>query len=298
MHRSALLLSLFAFACTSSFGGNPTSDHNSDHQELLKLVASPLPSGAVAQDAATFYGPDNLYKYMDGAADIFVEYGVRTMLHLDATAKGVDIAVDVFDMGTPEIAFGMYAAERSPNYKFIAMGAEGYRNAGILNFLQDRYYVKLAAFGEGADSLLQSFARELSARIGAKPSLPLLLTRLPADNRKPRSEQYIPSNPLGHPFLSPAYVVAYSEGDQESKLYVTLARDEADARQRLTQLGEHFAKTGQSKAAPEIGEAAIRANNSFEGGVIALVRGRYLLLLMNPRASGEPLLKSAAERLQ
>ncbi len=298
MLRSVIFLSVSAFICTDAIVGQPAATQNPDHQALSKLVAAPLPASAIAQDAATFYSPANLYKYMDGAADIFVEYGVRTMLHLDANAKGVDLTVDVFDMGTPEVAFGMYAAERSSDYEFISMGAEGYRNTGILNFLQDRYYVKLAAFGDGADAVLDSFARELSARIGANPKLPELLTRLPADSRKPRSEQYMPNNPLGHPFLGPAYMVVYIAGDQESKLYVTLARDGADAQQRLVQLEEHFAKTGQFKAAPEIGEGAIRASNSFEGGVIAIVKGRYLILLMNPAAGGEPILKNAAERLE
>lgn len=298
MLRGGSLISLFVLACAYAFAGQATSTPSSEHQELLKLVAEPLPAGAVALDAPSFYSPDNLYRYMDGAADIFVEYGVRTMLHLDAQVKAVDVTVDVFDMGSSDTAFGMYAAERSPDYQFIHLGSEGYWNTGILNFVQDRYYVKLAGFGDGADAVLETFARAISTNIGTNPAIPALLAQLPTENRRPHSEQYMPNNPLGHPFLGPAYVVAYSSGDKESKLYVTLARDDADAQQRLKQLEEHFAKTGKCKAAPELGEGAIQGSNSFEGTVIARVKGRYLLLMMNPAARGEQQLRDAAERLE
>jgi len=275
----------------STFGKAQSIAQEPSRQEILKLIPEPLPAGAVAQAVASFYGPDNLYQYMDGGADIFVLYGVRTLLHQEFRAKEVDVTVDIFDMGSSDTAFGMYAAERAPNYHFITIGAEGYQDAGVLNFLQDRYYAKLSGFGAGADAVLDAFARSLSARIGTKPVLPALLARLPSENRKPHSEQYMPKDPLGHPFLGPAFVVAYTSGDQESKLFVTLARDEADAQQRLKQLAEHFSKTGQCQAAPELGQGAIRASNSFEGNVVAQTKGHYLVLLMNPATGGERLIK-------
>ena len=296
LSRLAFLLIIILAVSVVSAAQNPAPEPN--RQELLRLIPEPLPAGAVAQAAASFYNPDNLYQYMDGGADIFVLYGVRTLLHQDFRAKEVDVTVDIFDMGSADTAFGMYAAERSPNYHFVTIGAEGYHDEGVLNFVQDRYYVKLAAFGTGADAVLAAFAGSLSARIGANPALPALLARLPSENRKPHSEQYMPKDPLGHPFLGPAYVVAYGAGDQETKLYLTLAADAADARQRLKQIAEHFSKTGQCKAAPELGEGAIRASNSFEGSVIALAKGRYVVLLLNPATGSERLLNAITNSLE
>jgi Family of unknown function (DUF6599) len=270
---------------------------DANRQQMLQLIADPLPAGAVAKQSAVFYGPDNLYEYMDGAADIFVLYGIHQLLHVDLRAKSADISVDVFDMGSADSAFGMYAAERSSGSHFIAIGAEGYQYEGMLNFLQDRYYVKLLGFGDGADAILDTFAKALSARIGTNPALPALLSKLPKDNRKPHSEQYMPADPLGHAFLGPAYMVAYTSGDQESKLFVTVARDEADAQQRLKQLEQHFTKTGHCEPAPELSEGAIHASNSFEGSVIARTKGRYLLLLVNPAKGSEQLLRIAAAGL-
>ena len=297
LRKITSFLALILFFC-GAFAATRVAGQSQSRQEMLKLIPDPLPSGIIVHNAASFFGPDNLYEYMDGGADIFLLYGVSDLLHLELQAKALDITVDVFDMGSPDSAFGMYAAERSRDEHYIAIGAEGYSNKGTLNFLEDRYYVKLAGFGDGADTVLDTLARAISARIGANPALPALLARFPAENRKPHSEQYMPNDPLGHPFLGPAYVAAYTLDGQESKLFVTLARDSVDAQQRLSQLQRHFASTGQCNAAPELGEGAIRASNSFEGSLIARPIGRYLLLLLNPTAGGDQLLRNAAEALK
>lgn len=289
---------VFVVALGSLLAAWQVPAHDSASSQLGSLLPSPPAAAGVAQGAPTFYGPDNLYQYMDGGADIFVLYGVRTLMHQDLRAGAVDVTADIFDMGSPDAAFGMYAAERSPEYKFLSLGAEGYRDTGILNFLQDRYYVKLAGFGQGADAVLEQMARAISIKIGTNPALPALLAKLPAEKRAPHSEQYIPKDPLGHPFLGPAYAVRYADGAEESQLYVTLARDGEDARDRLRQFQKHFASTGEWKDAPEAGPGVIRASNSFEGSVMARTQGRYLLILVHPSEAGAALLNSAAERLQ
>lgn len=235
---------------------------------------------------------------MDGGADIFLHYDFQTLLHQEFRVREVELTVDVFDIATPENAFGIYASERAPWYNFIAIGTEAYRNEGILNFLQGRYYVKLAAFGEGNGSVLEQFARALSAKIGAPGSFPDLLQQLPQTQLKRRSEQYLLKDPLGHPFLGPAYLATYNLDKQESTLLISVAADQAEAQRRLKLLDQHFRETGKSESAPELGAGAIRASNSFEGKLIAQVKGRYLLALFNPVAGAPELLKEAVDRLK
>ena len=55
-----------------------------------------------------------------------------------------DFTLDIYNLGTPANAFGIYAAESSPDYHFLPIGAEGYGTNEILNFLQDEFYVKLS----------------------------------------------------------------------------------------------------------------------------------------------------------
>jgi hypothetical protein len=267
-------------------------------ERLVQIMPKPLPAQATAQEAPAFYTSANLYQYMDGAADVVLLYDFQTLFHQEFQAGKVDLTVDVFDMGSPQDAFGIYASERSPKYDFVAIGAEGYRNEGIVNFLQDRYYVKLAAFGDGADGVLDQFAKGLSARIGGSRTFPALIGQLPSANRKAHTEQYMRKDPLGHAFLSPAYQADYAWGKGESKLMVSVGRDAADAQERLKLLAEHFRQSGQCKAAPEFGEGAIRATNTYEGTLVARAKGRYLILLLNPAAGAENFFRDAAERLQ
>ncbi len=263
-------------------------------KRLLRFLSQPLPGHAATQDSPSFYNPDSLYQYIDGGADIYLLYDFQFLLHQDFKSGAAELTTDIFDMGSPEDAFGMYASERSPSYNYIPAGVEGYRGKGTLVFLQDRYYVKLAGSGANADALLDQFARALSARIGGVRSLPALLQKLPQEHRVTHSEQYMRKDPLGHAFLSPAYVVAYASRQKESKLLVSVANDPAGAKARLEKLAKHFRETGESAPAPELGAGGIRAKNSFEGQVLARTEGRYLIVLFNPPANGVEIVKSAA----
>jgi hypothetical protein len=297
---SLLFLSLLVAALAASAAAQSVASAQSSQAkaQMAGLIPDPLPAQAVSQGTPEFYHPDDLYKYMDGGADVFLFYDFKELLHQEFKAKQADLTVDVFDMGTPLNAFGIYAAERAPLYHFIPVGTEGYQNEGILNFLQGRYYVKLTAFGDGADSVLDQFAHSLSAKMGDNGAFPELVQKMPQNHLIPRSEQYWPKAPLGHEFLSPGYMATYSLDNQNSMLLISVAANEQEAQQRMKTLDEHFRKTGQCAPAPELGEGAIRASNSYEGKLIARTKGRYVILLFNPVAGAPEVLKEAMERLQ
>jgi hypothetical protein len=269
----------------------------SAHPQFAKLLADPLPGHPKPQSEASFYKPDTLYQYIDGGADVYLLFDFQVLLHQDFKAGAADVTADVYDMGKPEDAFGIYSTERSPKYNYISIGAEGYRSKGVLNFFQDRYYVKLSGSGASADAQLDQLARTLSSRIGGSRTAPPLLLKLPQLHRVPHSEQYIRKDPLGHAFLAPAYVVTYASTPKESKLLVSVATDIAGAKVRLDQLAKHFKQTGECSPAAELGEGGIHAKNSFEGTILARTQGRYVIVLLNPPQDGAALLKAAAMAL-
>jgi hypothetical protein len=263
-------------------------------KQMEGLLREPLPGHAVPQGQPSLYKPDTLYQYIDGGADVYLLYEFRSLLHQDFKSGSTELTADIYDMGKAEDAFGVYAAERSPGYKFLAIGAEGYRSTGILNFFQDHYYVKVSGSGVNAAALLDQFARVLSGRIGGSRTLPTLLAKLPLENRVKHSEQYMRKDPLGHAFLAPAYVVTYTGGPKQSKLLISVANDADGAKMRLDQLARHFKKTGECIAAPELGAGGIRGKNSFEGRIVARTKGRYLVLLLEPPENGAEILKKTA----
>jgi len=208
--------------------------------EVKTRLAALLPNG---KKPARFYSSD-LYRYMDGGADIYLKYGLVAMAHREYQSAGADMTVDVFDMGGPLEAFGIYSAERSPEYHFIPIGAEGYSSESTLNFLQGRYYVRLAAFGDGAAPALDNFARAISRSIAGDRSLPALLDILPRENRIARSEKYVVQAPAGHDFLSPALTASYRFDGKATSLVISLAPDASEANRRVEQLRQYYSQSG------------------------------------------------------
>ncbi|HZP00083.1 MAG TPA: DUF6599 family protein [Terriglobia bacterium] len=299
--RSGLIIAFIGVlgisGCHYSLAAAQGSD--SAEKQVRRLVNDPLPAGVKRDEAAVLYKPDNLYEYIDGGADIYLLYDFQRLLHQNLKSGDGELTVDIYDMGKAENGFGMYAAERSPRYTFIRLGVEGYRGEGTLNFVQGRYYVKLAATGAKAGAGLEPMARMLSRRIGGTAQAPALLAKLPGENRVAHSEQFVRRDPLGHAFLAPAYVVGYAwAGKGESKLVVSVAEDAARAKARLDQFARHFKQSGECAPAADLGENGIRGKNSFEGRVIARTQGRYLIALLNPPEQGAEILKRTAQGLQ
>ena len=292
-----ILVAIFVLASPEI--GMEAQSADAIQKRLQSFANDPLPTGVTREEAASFYKPDTLYEYIDGGADVYLLYDFQVLLHQNFKTADGELTADIYDMGRPENAFGMYSAERSPRYKFVSIGVEGYRSDGTLNFLQDRYYVKLAASGAGASAALDPFARMLSRRIGGTARPPALLAKLPVEHRVAHSEQYVRKDPLGHSFLAPAYLVGYTwAGKQESKLVLSVASDPAGAKARADQFLKHFQQSGECVAAAELGENGIRGKNSYEGRVIARTQGRYLIAIFNPPENGAEILKRTARALQ
>jgi hypothetical protein len=236
--------------------------------EVKAALSKLLPAGP----AIRFYSSD-MYEYMDGGADIYHVYGVVALAHQELREGQAEITADIFDMGSPLSAFGIYAAERSPDYHFVAVGAEGYREEGMLNFLQGRYYVKLSGSG-GLDKL----AAAISQRIGGGRAMPALLDLLPPENRVARSEKYLVQAPEGHEFLAPALSAEYLVGGKKTAVLISIAASAAEANDRLERLKKHYTRIGKS---PDI----------------FFAQNRYTVLIPRPPADTAALRKALAERL-
>ena len=113
------------------------------------LPASCAPGWAMDGTVAT-YTPENLYKYIDGEAELYMPYGFRkaaTVLYAKPDTKDIGIVVNIFEMGSLLDAFGIYANFRSPTLEQIKVGAEGFLDESQLMFYQDRYFVQIEASG-------------------------------------------------------------------------------------------------------------------------------------------------------
>jgi hypothetical protein len=267
-------------------------------ERLAKLLPEPAEAGAKPASERQIYSSD-LYRYIDGAADAFLSFDLVAMAHQEYRVKDADMTVDIYDMGKPLNAFGIYAAERSPSYHFLLVGTEGYVSDFILNFFQGEFYVKLSAFSNNGGSApdLVPVAQAISARIGTEKSMPAALSILPAEHRVAKSEKFVNKAPLGHDFLAPVIEASYLVEGKQVLLLISKASDAAGATERVQQLRDYFSGSGKLGPGPAFVPGGFRGSNQYEGEVVFFSRGAYAVLCVNPPPQPEPFLKAVLDHL-
>lgn len=79
--------------------------------ELLFILFLPFSLSAQAPEIKRereFTGP-GLYGYMNGGAEQFLEYGVSRLITRDLVYEGEAFTIDIYDMPSPEDAYGIYS---------------------------------------------------------------------------------------------------------------------------------------------------------------------------------------------
>ena len=128
------------------------------------------------------YNFDNLFKLIDGGAEVYRALNVRTVVDRRYVKKGApDIIVDVFDMGSSQDAFGAYHHDMREE-KEAKIGQESEYAGGTLHFWKDRYFVSVVALDETEDSTraVLALGKAIAAAIPRKGAVPKLVEWLPS----------------------------------------------------------------------------------------------------------------------
>lgn len=169
------------------------------------------------------FGPKTLYEYINGAADLYLACDFEELKVAEyADEKKASIVVEAYRLRTPRDAFGIYSQERLPDGNILKVGAQGYVDNNILNFVQGSYYVKLNSFNTGAEDreVLQAVAKKVAENLGEKGGLPVLLSAFPPEGKKGNSEKYITRNFLGYSFFNSVYTADYDLAGKTFKLFL------------------------------------------------------------------------------
>ncbi|HDP94072.1 MAG TPA: hypothetical protein ENN40_01795 [Candidatus Aminicenantes bacterium] len=220
MQRQNLIFLWFIIAATGVYGAGGA--------ELFPTIA-----GLTNPVKPAEYTADNLFEYINGAADVFIGYDFEQLFSM--TYSGTDgqtIAADIYRHADPACGFGIYSQEKPRKGDFLAVGTEGYYETGILNFFQGRFYVKISAFdlGEREQKILTSLARGIAERIPDADGFPKIFELFPKTGRIPRSEHFIRRNFLGHGFLENAFICDYSVEDNPLQPFIIRADSSAAAK--------------------------------------------------------------------
>lgn len=228
------------------------------------------------------YTAETLYQYVDGAEQAYLTYGFKRVITTEvARSRQADqsVVVDIYDMGSPLNAFGMYSSERSPDYTYIDVGTQGYLGGGALNFWKGSYYVKLVAFEETEETkdLLQTVAREIEANIAETSSPPAFLKLFPREDQVTNTAQYIPKNVLGHSFLRNGYFVRYRVDASTWTAFLLDLSDAEESGNAFAQLRRFYGeRRGKTDIGEDVGTEAFRTSSRMYGTVVVFRKGRIV----------------------
>jgi hypothetical protein len=217
------------------------------------------------------YTPGDLWDLINGAAESYLSYDFVD-LHLGdyEHASGPLIHAELYRHSSPVNAYGIYTAERSPEYQFVEIGAQGYLEEGVLNFLSGQFYIKLYSTDSDTEiqEALQMIGQKISEHLDQEEGLPDIISVFPTGGRLPYSDQYIRENFIGFNFLHSAFTVGYEGG---FKLFVIEGKDPEEIQEMARQ---YLAFTKQD-IDPAV-TSSLTFKDPYNGDIPAIIVGKYI----------------------
>jgi hypothetical protein len=242
--------------------------------------------------------PKNLYEYINGAADLYLMYDFQELEVAEyLNEKKASVIIDVYRHKTSTHAFGIYSQERLSDANFINIGAQGYVEKNVLNFLTGSYYVKLNSFNTGAEDeeILLNFAKKVSENLGEKGRLPSILSSFPEEGKKKNSEKFINKNFLGYSFLHFAFTADYELSGTKFKLFVIEGASKDECKDMIQ---KYVQQTGSPRK--DVVEGRHLIPDPHHGEIELYWRGGYIwgILNLNDPSLRSKYLKLFEEELQ
>ncbi len=98
------------------------------------------------------YDPDNLWEYINGAADRFVSAGLERVWTASYRYHGkFEAVVDIFEMKSRNAAEKIFADEHPDETLRVDIGDNSILAGGSLVFIKGKYFVRVVAFEESEE---------------------------------------------------------------------------------------------------------------------------------------------------
>ena len=164
-----LELKLLIYACAVALLASSCERTRTEEEQkptgIAALLCSEadLPGGWKVADTVRVFTGRQLYEYINGGADLFLEYGfVEVAAGEYLTPGGKTVFINLYRMSDPVAAFGIFSVTRRPEYEVVAIGTMGARTDYQQIFCRGSYYIETQAMD--TDSLTQ---REMEYLCGA-----------------------------------------------------------------------------------------------------------------------------------
>jgi hypothetical protein len=178
----------------------------------------------------TYYDGNSLWGYIDGGADVYLEYGFVKVLARKADANGVHFQIDLYRMTNPASAFGIFSISTFTCSHADTATAFNCSSRFQYQAARGDYYLSVIndKGTEEAGRIGAAIARRLLSRINTHDCELPALFGLAAFNDSSKSVKYIKGR-LGIENGCPGWE-AFFEGCREFSFYVMSTRaDSSDA---------------------------------------------------------------------
>lgn len=205
--------------------------------EMKKLLPSEV-EGYQADGKDQFYDRQTSFQYMDGAAELYRAYAFKLLLvRRYLKADHPPMIVELFDMGSPGDAFGIFSYDTEGEEVGVGQGSD--YGGGLLRFWKGRFFANVFAEKETPSTKTDvlEIGKALANAIGSEAPKPKLLNTLPKGDQIERRTRFF-HHPLilnHHYFVShqnilnlgkgtDAVLAAYSLPEGKGKTFLLLIR--------------------------------------------------------------------------
>ncbi len=197
MRLYVLFILLLLIGCSSS--------NDMEKNLSLKKIIPGEVSGWHREGDVEKYDRETIFRYMNGAGEIYRMYDYRGMEVLRMVkVEQPEIKIEMFDMGSPDDAFGVFSHMREGDEAGVGEGSE-YRK-GLLCFWQGEYFFCIIAEEETVETkqIIFELANIITSSYKASNTKPAILNILPEENLDKNSIRYfnLPSSLNYHYFVS------------------------------------------------------------------------------------------------
>jgi len=147
---------------------------------------------AAGKDAV--YDRKSLYDYMDGGAEVYLAFDFRQVfVRKYAGPGGKEISLDIYDMGSPAEAYGIFSCDRED--PSVGIGQDSTYGFGLLRLRQGPYFMVVMSPDEGKDidAAVLAVGKAVLPHLGPPGPNPPLLDLLPPDGLKTGRTSYFHS---------------------------------------------------------------------------------------------------------
>jgi len=247
-----------------------------------------LPEGWVLIHGPQTFTQKTLFEHINGQAELFLRYGFQKSvfaIYQNRKTSQDQIELDIYDMGSVVQSFGIFSRFRNED-RPGGFGLDSYLEDNSAFFYKGNRFVMLYA-AESNHEMLRQFSNLISLKILDSSPPPQEIGYFPQSRLKSGSIQYFPEGLLGHQFLKRGFQAIYVEKveveakaeDKEFKLFLAILRDSEEAMNTLKVYRADLSKKGKvlSGSSIQAGTKALKGEDPYQGKVIVLQKGFYLL---------------------